>query len=66
MTVPTRDQELWAMALHVEKHHGDGGAAFIAEQEIRFSANAEALDLWASVRERYTAMRQLHQTEALN
>ena len=54
------------MALHVEKHHGDGGAAFIAEQEIRFSANAEALDLWASVRERYTAMRQLHQTEALN
>jgi hypothetical protein len=28
----TRDKELWAMALWVEKHHGEDGAAFIAQR----------------------------------
>ena len=28
----TRDQELWGMALWVDKHHGDAGGEFIASK----------------------------------
>lgn len=55
----TRDQELWAMALHVERHHGADGPRFIAEQIERNAAAGEqgGVDLWEAVGRRFS---QLH------
>jgi hypothetical protein len=51
----TRDQELWAMALWVEKHHGEQGAAFIAAQIERLVLHGEegGVALWREVEDRY-------------
>lgn len=48
----TRDQELWAMALHVEREHGDAGRAFIAAQaeRNRLAGEQGGVDLWEAVR----------------
>ncbi|MEL7728697.1 hypothetical protein AAG612_04105 [Citromicrobium bathyomarinum] len=62
---PTRDQELWALTLWVEKHHGDDGAAYIDERIEHFTTAGEtgAVDMWEAVAQRYanltsaTAMR---------
>lgn len=35
--VLNRDQELWAVALWVEKNHGEEGTAYIAQQIQRLS-----------------------------
>ena len=51
----TRDQELWGMALWVEKHHGDAGHEFIASKIDRLTRAGEedGVKLWQDVAHRY-------------
>ena len=55
----TREQELWGMALWVEKHHGESGWLFIAQQQDRLLAERdfEGMKLWRSVGERFKQLR---------
>lgn len=54
MTV-TRDKELWALALWVEKHHGADGRRFIAENVGGLARDGEqgGVDLWREVAARF-------------
>ena len=51
----TRDQEIWGIALWVEKNHGERGSKFIAEQIGRLSTGGddEGISLWREVARRY-------------
>ncbi|MCP9221476.1 hypothetical protein MKP08_01770 [Erythrobacter sp. LQ02-29] len=53
--VLNRDQELWAVALWVEKNHGKEGPAYIAQQiERLFNEGDEAgIATWKTVAERF-------------
>ncbi|MEP2726665.1 hypothetical protein [Roseibium sp.] len=55
----TRTQEIWALALWVERTHGEGGAAFIAERIAHFEAEgaAQAVGLWKQVARRFEALQ---------
>lgn len=57
----TRDQELWGMALWVEKHHGKNGWFYIAQQQDRLLAEGEfgGVATWRQVGQRF---EQLHDT----
>lgn len=50
----TRDQELWALALSIERKHGDRVADYIAERVATFeqSGPPEAAALWRRVQTR--------------
>lgn len=50
-----RDQELWAMALWVERHHGKGGWFHIAQQQDRLLAEGDldGVALWREVAKRF-------------
>jgi|TARA_Y100000780_G_C13539319_1_gene360859 hypothetical protein len=58
MTV-TREQELWAMALWVDREHGDEGERFIAERVLHFDAEGDegGKQLWMDVARRYVELR---------
>ena len=51
----TREQELWALALSVERKHGENAARYIARRVTAFeqSGPPEALALWRQVQHRY-------------
>lgn len=51
----TRYQELWGMALWVDKHHGDAGGEFIASKIDQLSQVGEpdGARLWQDVARRY-------------
>ena len=51
----SRDQELWGMALWVEKAHGSDGAQFIAEKIARLRGRGEegGVALWQDVARRF-------------
>lgn len=51
----TRDQELWAMALWVEKTRGEDGWLYIAEQQDRFLAEGDfdGMKLWRQIGQRF-------------
>jgi|TARA_R100001198_G_scaffold96918_1_gene89671 hypothetical protein len=51
----TRDQELWSMALWVEKHHGDAGHEFIASKidQLTRAGEEKGVKLWQDVAHRY-------------
>ena len=51
----TRDQELWGVALWVEKTHADAGWLFIAQQQDRSLAegNLDGVAMWREVSQRY-------------
>ncbi len=55
MAPVTRDQELWALALSIERKHGAYGPRVIAETIGRYALEGEegAVDLWKQVAERY-------------
>lgn len=50
-----REQELWAMALWVVKHHGVKGRLYIAQQQDRLLAEGsfKGAAMWRAVSERY-------------
>ncbi len=47
----TRKQEIWALALWVERSHGELGASFIADRIMHFEAlgSPQAVTLWDQV-----------------
>ena len=51
----TREQEIWALALSVERKHGENTASYIAERVAAFeqSGPPEAVALWRQVQRRY-------------
>jgi len=62
--VLTRDQELWAAALWVERNHGDNGLDHIAREVERLAAEGDEAGVatWESIAERYRQLR--HKTRA--
>jgi hypothetical protein len=58
MTV-TREQELWAMALWVEKTRGEAGWLHIAQEQDRLltAGDFDGVELWRSVGERFEQLR---------
>ena len=54
-----RNQEILAMALWVEKHHGAKGSEFIAQQLERLSSDPEGQKLWQAVAKRFTELKPL-------
>jgi len=51
----TREQEIWALALSVERKHGENAARYIAQRVAAFeqSGPPEAVSLWRQVQRRY-------------
>ena len=51
----SRDQELWAVALWVEKRHGADGPRYIAEQVGRLALldDSAGVDRWREVASRF-------------
>ena len=49
----TRDQEIWAMALWVEEHHGADGPQFIASQIDRLANDSNGQVVWRKVEARF-------------
>lgn len=51
----TREQELWALTLSVERKHGENAASYIAKRVAAFerSGPPEGATLWRQVRERF-------------
>lgn len=60
MTLPTRDQELWALALSIERRHGANGPRVIAEKIGAFALAGEAsgVELWQKCGEAVRAAAQ--------
>ncbi|MCK0127540.1 hypothetical protein [Erythrobacter sp. F6033] len=56
----TRDQELWAMALWVEKHHGKGGWLHIAQQQDRLLEQNDlaGVEMWREVSQRFDKLSE--------
>jgi hypothetical protein len=55
----TRDHEIWAMALWVEKHHGANGYAYIAGRIATLAAEGApgGVALWNEVEQCYSQLR---------
>ena len=55
----TREHEIWAMALWVEKHHEADGHEFIANRIASLEAEGEneGAALWSEVGRRYSNLR---------
>lgn len=51
----TRDQELWGMALWVEKHHRDDGRGFIDAkiEQLLLANEPDGVKLWEEVARRF-------------
>ena len=60
MTI-TRQQEIWAMALWVEKQHGADGQRSINRQIALLEKSGEerGTDLWKAVKARFEKLRRL-------
>ena len=58
MASPTRDRELWALAIAVEREHGGDGPRVIAEKIGAFALSGEAgaVEMWRGVAERYARL----------
>ena len=61
MVTVTRTQEFWALALWVERTHGEGAAAFIAGRIAHFEAEGapQAVELWRQVERRFENLRPI-------
>lgn len=54
----TRDQEIWGLALWVEKEHGENGWFHIAQQQDRLlkQGDFDGVALWHEVGERFEGL----------
>ena len=61
----TRDQELWGVALWVEKTHADAGWLFIAQQQDRLLAEGDldGMTMWREVSRRYDELKAMTATQ---
>ena len=59
----TRDQELWSVALWVEKTHADVGWLFIAQQQDRLLAEGDldGVAMWRKVSKCYEQLSKIGQ-----
>lgn len=64
MTV-TREQEVWAMALWVDREHGEEAEDFIAGKVLHFVERGDdgGRKLWEKVARRYVQLREAHTAE---
>ena len=55
----TRDKELWALALHVERQHGDDARIFMAKMlaDAMIARDQVGIDLWKAVAKRWESLR---------
>jgi hypothetical protein len=55
----TREQELWAMALWVDREHGEEGERFIAERVLHFDSDGDdgGKRLWMEVARRFVELK---------
>ena len=55
----TREQELWAMALWVDREHGADGERFIIERVLNFDAIGDkgGKQLWMDVARKFVELR---------
>ena len=55
----TREQELWAMALWVDREHGEEGDQFIAERVLYFDSEGDdgGKQLWMDVARRFVELK---------
>ncbi|WP_370034217.1 DUF6961 family protein [Qipengyuania mesophila] len=60
MTI-SRAQEIWAMALWVDREHGEYAERFIFERVLHFEAKGEkgGEELWMQVARRYAEVRDV-------
>ncbi|MBX7514906.1 hypothetical protein K3179_10170 [Qipengyuania sp. GH38] len=58
MTI-TREQEIWAMALWVDREHGEDAEQFIAGRVLHFESvdDPGGQNLWMQVARRYVELR---------
>lgn len=56
----TREQEMWAIALWVEKHHGDVGDVYVSQQMDRLLAadDLAGMAYWGKVRDKLERLCQ--------
>lgn len=56
----TREQEIWAMALWVDREHGEDAEEFIAQRVLHFDADGDhgGKQLWMDVARRYVELRE--------
>ena len=61
----SRDQELWGVALWVEKTHADAGWLFIAQQQDRLLAEGDldGMTMWREVSRRYDELKAMTATQ---
>ena len=55
-----RDQQLWGVALWVEREHGDDGPAYIADQVtcLALIGDVSGVAMWRKVAERYDQLQR--------
>ena len=60
----TRDQELWGIALWVEKNHGGDGWLHISQQQDRLLAlgDFKGMAMWREVGRRYDQLLETSQS----
>ena len=56
----TPEHQIWAVALWVEKNHGDHGSAYIAEQigRLALAGDEAGVTMWKKVAARYSELKQ--------
>jgi hypothetical protein len=61
----TREQEIWAMALWVDREHGEDAEEFIAGKVLHFVERGDdgGRKLWEEVARRYVQLREAHTAE---
>lgn len=54
-----RDHELWAVALWVEKNHGENGPAYLAKQVERLANEGDeaGVDTWKTIAQRFDQLQ---------
>ena len=66
--VLTRGEELWGVALWVEKNHGEGGPAFIEKQMERLAREGDeaGVAMWRAVAERFVQLGRTTEPNRIN
>ena len=57
----TREKELWAIAVQIEKEHGENGGSFIAARigQYALAGEGRAVELWKQIAEKFAALQGL-------
>jgi hypothetical protein len=66
--VLTRDQEMWGVALWVEKNQGESGPIYIASQIERLAIEGDeaGVAMWRTVAKRFEQLRQVPESDRVS